>query len=191
MTGDKLLIQKVKDGDTNAFRQLVQTHHKRVIHICLSFVTIPQDAEDIAQNVFIEAYKSIYSFRGDASISTWLYRLSVNKSLDFIREKKRLKRGNGLVTSVDKTDLENIQVTNSKMADDDLIRQEQIRMLEQAIDQLPERQKVAFQLSKIDGMSQQEVADTMNTSVSSVESLLIRAKRKLKELLIHKKEEIY
>jgi len=190
MTVDKRLIKQVINGDTNAFRQLVDVHHKRVIHICLSFVNIPHDAEDIAQEVFIEIYKSIHNYRGEASLSTWLYRLSVNKSLDFIRQKKRQKRGNGLVVSYEKTDLENLQVSSKQLPSDRMEEEERNRILYKAIAQLPERQRVAILLSKIDELAQQEVADIMKTTVSSVESLLVRAKKKLKELLLAEKEEI-
>ena len=191
MTNDKLLIEQVISGDTKAFRQLVEIHHKRVIHICLSFTAIPSDAEDVAQEVFIEVFKSIEGYRGDASLSTWLYRLSVNKSLDFIRQKKRQKRGSGLIITVEQSDLENIQVSSKQLPSDNIEEEERRMMLYKAIDQLPERQKVAVLLSKIEELAQQEVADIMKTSVSSVESLLVRAKKKLKEILLKEKEEIY
>ncbi len=191
MTNDKRLIKQIVNGDTNAFRHLMENHHKRVIHICLSFVAIPSDAEDIAQEVFIEVFKSIESYRGDASLSTWLYRLSVNKSLDFIRQKKRKKRGNDLVLAVEQSDLENMPVSSRQLPSDKIEEEERKIMLHNAINQLPERQKVAVLLSKIDELAQQEVADIMKTTVSSVESLLVRAKRKLKEILLKERKEIY
>lgn len=191
MTQEKLLVDKVINGDTEAFRILVNTHHKKVINICLSYVTIPSDAEDVAQEVFIEMYRSIKSFRKEASVSTWLYRLAVNKSLDFIRQSKRMKRGSGRVAPMEKSDLEKLPVSNKKLASDDVERSERNAVLYSAIDRLPERQKNALLLSHIKELKQQEVADIMETTISSVESLLIRAKRKLKELLIRHKEEIF
>jgi len=191
MTNDKTLIEQVANGDTKAFKTLVERHHKRVIHICLSFVAVPADAEDVAQEVFIEVFKSIDNYRGDAALSTWLYRLSVNKSLDFIRQKKRQKRGSGLVQVVEQSDLENMSISSKQLPSDQIEEQERKMILHQAINKLPERQKVAVFLSKIEEMAQQEVADIMKTSVSSVESLLVRAKRKLKEMLLTEKEEMY
>jgi len=190
MTNDKLLIQQASNGDTTAFRQLVEMHHKRVIHICLSFVAEPNDAEDVAQEVFIEMFKSIKDYRGEASLSTWLYRLSVNKSLDFLRQKKRQKRGSGLVFTFEKSDLENLQVSSKQLPSDGMEEAERRHILYGAIEQLPQRQKVAITLSKIEELAQQEVADIMKTSVSSVESLLVRAKRKLREILQKEREEI-
>ncbi|WP_289055578.1 RNA polymerase sigma factor [Carboxylicivirga marina] len=191
MINEKLLLERITNGDTSAFRQLVEYNHKKVIHICLSYVGNTTDAEDIAQEVFIEMYRSIKNFRSESSISTWLYRLSVNKSLDFIRQSKRQKRGSGKVNPMEKSEIERLNISNKQMASDSIEEEERKKVLYQAIDKLPHRQKEALLLSQIKELKQQEVADTMNTTVSSVESLLVRAKRKLKELLINQKEEIF
>ncbi len=189
MTNEKQLIDQIIKGDTAAFRQLVELHHKRVIHICLSFVNDTYDAEDVAQEVFIEMFRSLKNFRKEASVSTWLYRLSVNKSLDFIRQAKRQKRGSGKVGLMEKTEIEKLSITNRQLPSDHIEEDERKRLLYKAIEQLPERQKKALLLSQIKELKQQEVADIMETTVSSVESLLVRAKRKLKETLIRHKEE--
>lgn len=191
MTNERVLINNVISGDTKAFAALVKMHHRKVIAVSLSFVKVPQDAEDISQEVFIEVYRSIKDYRGEASLSTWLYRLAVNKSLDFIRQKKRVKRGDGKIISLGKDDLESVNAKDPGIIGEDIELQERKKILMAAIDLLPERQKVAIVLSKIDELSQQEVAETMQVSISSVESLLVRAKKKLRELLIHKKEEIF
>ncbi|MCG8582066.1 MAG: RNA polymerase sigma factor [Bacteroidales bacterium] len=191
MTDEKLLLSRVVKGDSNAFRELVELNHKKVIHICLSYVGNPVDAEDVAQEVFIEMYRSINNFRNESSISTWLYRLAINKSLDYIRQSKRLKRGSGKVSAMEKSEIEKLNITNKQLASDSLEEEERKKLLYQSIDQLPKRQKEALLLSQIKELKQQEVADIMDTSVSSVESLLVRAKRKLRELLIKHKEEIY
>lgn len=191
MISEKELIDKINNGETSAYRQLVEMHHKKVIHICLSFVNNSHDAEDIAQEVFIEMYRSLHGFRKEASLSTWLYRLSVNKSLDYIRQQKRLKRGSGKVTSIDQANIEQLQVSNSQLASDQIEENERKQLLYSAIDTLPKRQKEALILSQIKELSQQEVADTMNTSIGSIESLLVRAKRKLRDLLQTKKETVF
>jgi len=150
-----------------------------------------EDAEDVAQEVFIEVFRSIESYRGDAAVSTWLYRLSVNKSLDFIRSMNRQKRGKGLVTNFEKEELERQSIGHAPMPSDQMEAEERRKILRWGIDQLPERQKVAITLSKLDEMSQQEVAQVMGTSVSSVESLLVRGKKRLKEVLEKCFEEIF
>ncbi|MBS2211184.1 RNA polymerase sigma factor [Carboxylicivirga mesophila] len=183
------LIDQINQGDTAAFRQLLELHHRKVIHICLSFVNDPHDAEDIAQEVFIEMFRSLKNFRKDASVSTWLYRLSVNKSLDFIRQSKRQKRGSGKVGLMEKNDLERLSISNRQMPSDGMEEDDKKKLLYMAIEQLPERQKKAIILSQIKELKQQEVAEIMETTIASVESLLVRAKRKLKETLIRHKEE--
>lgn len=191
MIDDRLLIKQVVAGDVKAFGRLVDKHHRRVVHICLSFVAQKDDAEDIAQEVFIEVYRSIKKYRGESSLSTWLYRLSVNKSLDFIRQKSRQKRGGGLVVSVDHSTLEELQISSKSLPTDNIEEEERMQLLNAAINDLPERQRVAILLSKVDGLPQQEVAEVMKTTVSSVESLLVRAKKKLREQLLKKIEEIF
>nr|WP_319398460.1 RNA polymerase sigma factor [uncultured Carboxylicivirga sp.] len=191
MIDDKLIIKQVKEGNRDAFRQLVTLHHQRVIYICMSFVNQLEDAEDIAQEVFVEVYKSISSYREEASLSTWLYRLSVNKSLDYLRQKKRKKRGYGVLSSMDNTELSNLSIVSSEDVDQDIELEERKKILLQAMEKLPERQKVALTLSKLDELSQKEVADVMGVSEGSVESLLVRAKKKLKEILMMQKEKIY
>ncbi len=190
MTNEEQLIDQIIKGDTNAFRQLVEMHHKKVIRICLSFVNNAYDAEDIAQEVFIEMFRSLKNFRKEASVSTWLYRMSVNKSLDFIRQTKRQKRGSGKVGLMDKNELEQLSISHKQLPSDSIEEEEKRNLLYLAIEQLPERQKKALLLSQIKELKQNEVAEIMETSVSSVESLLVRAKRKLKETLMSHKEEL-
>lgn len=191
MKSDQLLIKQIQSGHKQAFRKLVELHHQRVIHICLSFVHIAEDAEDIAQEVFIEVYKSIDTYRSEASLSTWIYRLTVNKSLDFLRQKKRKKRGFGMVHKMEQNDLEALSEVDNVEASAIIENKERLMLLRAAIDKLPERQRIAISLSKINELGQKEVADLMNTSVASVEALLIRGKKKLHEILLKHKQEIY
>jgi RNA polymerase sigma-70 factor, ECF subfamily len=86
------LIENLKSGDLKSFKILIDDHQKKVLNTCYRFVNNKEDAEDLTQEVFIEVYKSISSFRGESKISTWIYRIAITKSLDFIRKKKRKKR---------------------------------------------------------------------------------------------------
>ncbi|MBS2100076.1 RNA polymerase sigma factor [Carboxylicivirga linearis] len=190
MIDDRLLIKQVKEGNKDAFRQLVVIHHQRVIHICMSFVNHLVDAEDVAQEVFVEVFKSVSSYREEASLSTWLYRLAVNKSLDYLRQKKRKKRGYGVLSTMENAELANLSVVDSDDVSQELELEERKRILLMAMDKLPERQRVALSLSKLDELPQKEVAEIMSVSEGSVESLLVRAKKKLKEILMQQKQEI-
>jgi RNA polymerase sigma-70 factor (ECF subfamily) len=89
---DEYLINNLKKGDLHVFKVLVDEHQKRVLNTCYRFVNNREDAEDLTQEVFLEVYKSISRFRGDSKLSTWIYRIAMTKSLDFLRKQKRKKR---------------------------------------------------------------------------------------------------
>ena len=86
------LLQKLKAGDKAAFSELVRLYSNRVINTCYRFLLDKEDAEDVSQEVFIEVFQSIGSFRGDAKLSTWIYRIAVTRSLDEIKKRNRKKR---------------------------------------------------------------------------------------------------
>jgi RNA polymerase sigma factor (sigma-70 family) len=142
------------------------------------------DAEDLAQEVFVQVFHSVKNFKGDCKLSTWLYRITVTKSLDFLRAKKRKKRF-AFVQSLFGNENNEPLVEQATFVHPgvQLENKERATILFKAIDKLPENQKIAFTLSKVDGLSYQEIADVMQLSVSSIESLLFRAKSNLQKYL--------
>ena len=172
------LIAKIKTGDMSAFNALVQLYQKMVINTCYRFLLNREDAEDIAQEVFVEVYQSINTFREDAKLSTWIYRIAVTKSLDEIKRRNRKKR----ITSIGKT-LGIGSVANwlagGESPDKEIYSDEKLKEVMQALNTLPDSQRVAFTLSKIDGYTNTEIAEIMNTSLLAVESLVSRAKKKV------------
>lgn len=179
------MIQKLAEKDETAFRQLVNTYQKLVVNTCYSIVQNQHDAEDVAQEVFIEVFRSIKNFRADAKISTWLYRISVNRSLNFIRDRKKFKWFQSFGDAVQNRlgELSNISTSHTDQPEFLLENTQRTALLHEAINQLPENQKVAFTLSKYEDLSYQEIAEVMELSISSVESLLHRAKRNLQKKL--------
>ncbi|MGB0524400.1 MAG: RNA polymerase sigma factor [Flammeovirgaceae bacterium] len=178
------LISKIKAGDQRAFRVFVESHQQQVFNTCVGFLHHEADAEDVAQEVFIEVHRNIDRFKGDSKLSTWLYRIAVNKSLDFMRKKKRQKRW-GFFQAVFGFDQIPEPAETSKgmlpgITTDD---QDRGRVLFQAIDSLSENQRIAFTLHKLEGLSYQEVTEVMGLSLSSVESLMHRAKKNLQKKL--------
>ncbi|WP_232319799.1 RNA polymerase sigma factor [Prosthecochloris sp. HL-130-GSB] len=166
------------------FSDLVAEHQSMVINTCYRFVLNKEDAEDIAQEVFIEAYRSLENFRGDAKISTWLYRIAVTKSLDFLRRKKRKKRFSSLKRVIGRNDpIQEISLPDHDTPDETMLEQERLTVLENALESLPDNQKTAFLLSKYDGYGNQEIAEIMATTVPAVESLIHRAKKNLQKKL--------
>ena len=179
------LIQELKLKSTKAYSQLLDDFQQKVFSTCMSFVPNKEDAEDIAQEVFIEVFNSISKFKGDSKLSTWIYRITTNKCLEFIRKKNTKKRfaflqsitGNAI--PMDKTDY----FTEINHPGILLENKELNTTLFKAINSLPESQSVVFTLHKIDGKSYQEVAEITDRSLSSVESVMFRAKKNLQSTL--------
>ncbi len=166
------------------FKSLVKEHQERVRNICFRFVKNPQDADDVAQDVFIQVYESLHHFREDAEVSTWIYRITVNKSLDFLRKQKRKKRFAQLTSILGfGDDKDNVEIPAVGDPLKDLENKERKQVLDRAIDKLPDNQKAAITLSKTEGFSTKEIADIMNMSVSAVEALNHRARINLRKSL--------
>jgi RNA polymerase sigma factor (sigma-70 family) len=181
---EQALIASLQAGDPTAYQWIVTAYHARVYQTCLGFLCHIEDAEDITQEVFIEAYRSIGSFRGDAKVSTWLHRIAVSKSLELLRYQKRKKRSGQLLSllGMQQAGLEPRadQFDHPGFA---LERREQGRLLMAAVASLPAQQRIAFTLHKIDEHSYQETADIMQLTPSAVDSLVFRARANLKKRL--------
>jgi RNA polymerase sigma-70 factor (ECF subfamily) len=176
------IIQKLQQGNEQAFKMLVETYQKLVVNTCFGLVQNTEDAEDIAQEVFIEVFRSIQNFRADAKLSTWLYRIAVNRSLNHIRDNKRRKWFQSFDDVVKE---KNLQINHyaSENPGTELENLQRANILHEAIGSLPENQKTAFTLNKYEDLSYKEIAEIMDISVSSVESLIHRAKVGLQKKL--------
>ncbi|MEM7658441.1 MAG: RNA polymerase sigma factor [Bacteroidota bacterium] len=141
------------------------------------------EAEDLAQEVFVEVHRSIGSFQGQAKLSTWLYRIATNKSLEWIRRNQRQKRW-AFFSAKRGEDSGILQVADAEAHPGTALEnQERSRILLAAIATLAEKQRVAFTLHKLEGVSYQEISKIMEVSLSSVESLMFRAKKNLQKKL--------
>ncbi len=184
---DNKMINDLVQGDPDAFDALIAEYQDRVVNTCARFVNNLQDAEDVAQNVFIEVYQSVGRFRGQSKLSTWIYRIAVTKSLDFVRKMTRKKRvgkvkrlfGLGL----DEEDMSIDVQGSSPSPHENMESKEQATLLNQAIDTLPENQRTAIILTTYEQLSQAEVSKIMGNTVSAVESLIHRAKQNLRQKL--------
>jgi RNA polymerase sigma-70 factor (ECF subfamily) len=178
---EQKLIENLRNGDESAFRLIVETRKDLVYNTALGLLQSAEDAEDITQEVFIKVYESVHQFKGESAFSTWLYKIAVTKSLELIRSRKRKKRF-AFITS--------ILGENNELKHDPpefhhpgilLDNRERAATLFKAIAKLPENQRVAFTLHKLEGISYIEVGEIMQLSVSAVESLIHRAKSNLKK----------
>ena len=180
---ENLLIEELINSDQRAFSELVEQYKDKVFNTCLGLLHNLNDAEDVTQEVFVEIFLSIKNFKSQSKLSTWIYRISISKALDLIRRNKRKKRFAVIINLFghegnlehDPPDFVHpgVQAENRELS----------IILFNAIEKLPESQKISFTLNKIEGLSYDEIAEIMNISKSAVESLLFRAKQKLKILL--------
>lgn len=188
MTDRELIDDILENNSQRAFEELVNRYQPLVLNTCKGFVNSLSDAEDLTQEVFIEVFESLKGFRSEAKLSTWIYRIAVNKSLNQVRKIKRNRMFlsiEGYFTSKgDANDALQVFNKDGETADSNIERSENKELLKQAINKLPENQRIAFVLSKYQELSYKEIAEVMNVSLSSVESLLFRAKSNLQKYLL-------
>lgn len=189
---EKLLIEGLKRGDPVSLEHLFNIFKDKIYNTAISYVQNAEDAEELTQDVFIEAFRSIEKYKGDSSLSTWIYRITVNKSLDFIRYTKRKKRF-AILTNLfnPQTGEQQFEITDFVHPGTELEKKEQSTYLFKALEKLPKNQKTAFILSKIEGLSYAEISEVMKLSISSVESLLFRARQNLKKNLSRYYDDLY
>lgn len=161
--------------------QLYNEYSKMVYNLSLQYVQNSEDAADITQEVFIKVYQHLHKFdSSNASYKTWIYRITINQSLDFIKQKKAKKRF-GFITSIFHSDT-NEPINDIAHFNHPGVQLEDKEMLQKVftfLNELPEKQRTAVILAKLDDKSQKEIADIMQLSVKAVESLLQRAKQNL------------
>ena len=173
---DEQLIGEIVSGNHAAFKNLMEKYQLQVFRTVMGFVHTKEDAEDVTQDIFVRVYQSLSTFQHESEFSTWLYRITLNMSLNFLRRNGKNRFRQSLETifslhSEEKTPLEELESAE---------RDRRIRM---AIDSLPEKQRMAFILSRYEELPQKKIAAVMNSSEGAVEQLLQRAKENLKKKL--------
>jgi RNA polymerase sigma-70 factor (ECF subfamily) len=183
---DKELIRKIATKDHAAFKALVDRHQGLVFNTCYHLLGNRQDAEDVAQEVFLQVYRSAKGYREEAKLSTWLYRIAVNRSLNFIRDNKWSRRLKSLTSLLedDREQVRDIPASDSDRPDVALEEKERNSAIQKAINSLPAKRRAAFVLHKYEGLSYREIAEIMHRSLSSVELLIHRAKSNLQRRLV-------
>ena len=181
---DSEIIKNLKNGDDDTFRIVVGMYQKMVLNCSYKFLRNREAAEDITQEVFLQVFESVGRFRGDSKLSTWIYRIAITKCLNQLKRQKRKKRFANLINLFGEDKLEErIPAPRESGPEKELENQERARVLGTALEKLPDNQRIAFTLSKYQEMSYQEISLILNTSVSSVESLIHRAKQNLRKWL--------
>ena len=170
------------------FTTLYNEYSVLIYNVALNYLQNIEDAEEITQDVFIQLHTSIHKFQEKSSLKTWIYRITINKCLDFIKHKNSQKRF-FIFGKKSQNEFEVLNISNFEHPGILLENKEKAKLLFGIINELKENQKTAFLLSKVDGLSNPEIAAIMDLSISSVESLVFRAKTTLKDKIANKFEE--
>ncbi|RJP59328.1 MAG: sigma-70 family RNA polymerase sigma factor [Candidatus Auribacter fodinae] len=179
---DNDLISAVREGKIEAFDQIVRRYESKVLGVLYGMMRNSDDARDVAQDVFVKAYKSVDKFRGDSKLYTWLYRITVNMAIDYMRKKQ--KKAKVEYNDEVKISDDNPAVPVDRINPSKTVQNKELRTkLQEAIEQLPEEQKSTFVLREMQDMSYQEIADVMNCSVGTVMSRLFYARKKVRDMI--------
>ncbi len=165
-----------------SLEELYRQHANMVYNVALGHTGNVEDAEEITQDVFVKVHQKLDTFNEDAQVSTWIYRIVVNTSLDYLKAKKRKKRW-AFMSSIFDKETETSMPKEFNHPGAQLESKEALSKIYMALDQLNERQKSVIILAKVEGKSQKEIGEIMEMSPKAVESLLQRAKKNLAEIL--------
>jgi RNA polymerase sigma-70 factor (ECF subfamily) len=169
----KLVIQ-AQGGDRNAFSELVRTHAQGVMRVVFRMCGDGQIAEDAAQETFIRAWANLASFRADASLRNWLYRIALNAATDMLRKERRILPG----------DADELQLTDPNPGPEGVYeRSERTLLVQRAVQSLPDASRAVLVLKEYEGLSYHEIADALDIPIGTVMSRLNYARRLLKEKL--------
>jgi RNA polymerase sigma-70 factor, ECF subfamily len=186
---DEDIVLRVQRGDRSAFDFLVIKYQHKIIQLVNRYVKDPSEAQDVAQETFIKAYRALGNFRGDSAFYTWLYRIAINTAKNYLVSRSR-RSSDYQVDILDAEALENApQLQGMETPERLLLNQEIIDTIKIAIDKLPEEMRTAIMLREFEGMSYEEIAEAMDCPVGTVRSRIFRAREaidnKLNPLLEH------
>ena len=177
---DEFTLRRAQKGDAQAFEQLVTPHEQMLWRVCWHYTHHQEDAADCLQETMLKAWRAIKSYRGECSLSSWLYRIASTVCLDFLRKQKRLPQ----TESADELAEEGFSpVDESPTPDEAILKAESADSIRAAIDSLPGDMRTVIILYALQGLGYEEIADTMNTSVGTVKSRLNRARQKIAKFL--------
>jgi len=181
---DLVLVKRVQRGDKTAFDLLVRKYQHKVVKLVLRYVRNPAEAEDIAQEAFIKAYRALPQFRGDSAFYTWMYRIAINTAKNSLASRDR----SPIAYDLDLTDPEESHSVQTRLQDPDtpegMALTEEIRgIVNSAIESLPEELKTAIVLRELDGLSYEEIAAAMECPVGTVRSRIFRAREAIDKRL--------
>ncbi|MBI4456129.1 MAG: sigma-70 family RNA polymerase sigma factor [Acidobacteria bacterium] len=183
---ESALLKRIREGETELFGRLVETHQKKIFRIALCYVRDPVAADSLTQDAFIQAFENIRRFREEAAFETWLTRITINLCLNYLkRQKRELERNvTGSAGESGRGDLMSFQVADpSDSPEEQLLRREVMWRIERAISLMSKQQKTVFQLRHYEGLSLEEIGRITCMNVGTIKSHLFRAVQKVREVL--------
>jgi len=182
LTEEKELIDRLSRGDMAAFRELVETYKKKMYYFALDMVGNPADAEDVSQEVFLKAFRSFKTFKRDAKLSSWLYRIAYNASIDHLRRRSLAPQAveDTVLDALSGGFSESPSSQNPAQAAENSLLQARI---EKALEKVSSQERSVFLLRHYNELMLNEIAETMQISIGSVKSYLFRCIRKLQKEL--------
>jgi RNA polymerase sigma-70 factor (ECF subfamily) len=171
---DQALVNAVLTGDQSAFDEIVERHRRSIYQVCFRFVNNHEDASDLAQETFVRAWKGLRNFKGEAALSTWLYRIAVNVCLNRVS----LKR-----LPIEPLESDRFVDTKTEAPGAALFRQERAEAVRRAIAELPDKQRATLILRTYHDMSHQQIADVLGSSVGAVKANFFHALANLRKIL--------
>ena len=181
MSDEKNLIGRVLEGDHEAFAELVKRHETQVYNLCLRMSGNPEDARDLSQEAFLKAWRGLRFYQFESAFSTWLYRLTSNVCIDFLRSRKRRP---SVSLTVDEEEPVEMEVEDSSPTpEEQVLHREQQYAVAKAMEQLEDEFRQVLTLRVIHDLPYEEIAEIMDMKVGTVKSRLARARMKLKKLL--------
>lgn len=174
--GESYLIDRVKQGDTEAFSILVETYKDMVYTICVKMLTVEADAEEAAQDVFVKAFRAIKGFQGKAKFTTWLYRIAYNQCISVIRKKVKMI---DLVDELPDREIDDTALDGL----DALSAEERSRYLQMAVEALPETDRVVVTLFYYDELSLDEIAEVTGLTSNNIRIKLHRSRKKMYQVI--------
>lgn len=182
---NELLVRRAAKGDTAAFEQLVTPHEAMVWRACYHYMGNTEDAKDAAQDTMLKAWRSIGQYRGEASLSSWLYRIAISCCTDALRRRK--SRPSESMDALTETGYD--PKDDAPQPDAEVLEAEKRREVRQALTQLPEDMRVALVMSAVEGRSYEEIAEVTAVAVGTVKSRINRARARLSEILSETREQ--
>lgn len=187
-TDDLTLVKRVREGDQRAFKLLVERYQRKVYAIALGMLRDREEARDVAQEAFVKVYRYIDHFKGDASFYTWLYRITVNVSIDVMRKRKT---GHGEAVEFDESlpmevNEANLGALGSQLGTNpqkSALRRELAEKIQEALAAVPEKHRAILLLREVEGMSYEDLARTLEIPKGTVMSRLFHARAKVQKIL--------